>query len=303
MGKSNRKSTGKASKPETAAPDPAKRVVPENLPPTTAHKPRIKKIDHDPVQDQAPSTQTTMEVHHHPQLDHSPKPIKEYFLEGFMIFIAVMMGFIAENIREGITNNEHARQLTSQLARDLKEDIARLDEGYRGESQMLRKDDTLIFLLQQKIANADLKKIQRTVTDSHSMWPFYPSMGAITAIKNEVHLKQFSNSDIVRYIAKYEAHISLLRIVQDITLQYQRNFLDPFLYQHVTPANLQAAFSKLPVSEEPMRNLKQDDLTQLAAQMILVRINTSELVKDNRQLKNDAQELLKYIKKQYNLDE
>src|ERR1700730_277299 len=69
-----------------------------------------------------PSPETEMEVHHLPQLDHKPKPWKEYLLEGLMIFIAVMLGFFAENIREDITNNEHVRQLTSQLVKDLKTD-------------------------------------------------------------------------------------------------------------------------------------------------------------------------------------
>jgi len=72
---------------------------------------------------QTPQKDTEMEVHHHPQLDHRHKPWKEYLLEGFMIFIAVMMGFIAENVRENITNSEHAEQLTSQLAQDLRADI------------------------------------------------------------------------------------------------------------------------------------------------------------------------------------
>ena len=40
-----------------------------------------------------------MEVHHHPDLHHKPKKWKEYFLEFLMIFLAVTMGFIAENIR------------------------------------------------------------------------------------------------------------------------------------------------------------------------------------------------------------
>ena len=44
--------------------------------------------------------QNNMEVHHHPDLHHKAKPWKEYFLEFIMIFLAVTMGFFAENIRE-----------------------------------------------------------------------------------------------------------------------------------------------------------------------------------------------------------
>ncbi len=43
-----------------------------------------------------------MEVHHHPHMGH--KHFKEYFLEFLMIFLAVTMGFIAENIREHFTD-------------------------------------------------------------------------------------------------------------------------------------------------------------------------------------------------------
>jgi hypothetical protein len=45
-----------------------------------------------------------MEVHHHPHVPNNPKPWKEYLLEGLMIFIAVTLGYGAENIREHYIN-------------------------------------------------------------------------------------------------------------------------------------------------------------------------------------------------------
>ena len=53
-----------------------------------------------------------MEVHHHPDLHHKPKKWKEYFLEFLMIFLAVTMGFFADNIREAYNNKETIHQLT-----------------------------------------------------------------------------------------------------------------------------------------------------------------------------------------------
>ena len=49
-----------------------------------------------------------MEVHHHPDLHHNKKKGKEYFLEFLMIFLAVCMGFIAENVREHFTEEKIA---------------------------------------------------------------------------------------------------------------------------------------------------------------------------------------------------
>ncbi|HJP61786.1 MAG TPA: hypothetical protein VJ844_00005, partial [Mucilaginibacter sp.] len=68
--------------------------TPESMPATD--RPASAKpltIDHLPVTNK-------MEVHHHPDLHHKPKPWKEYLLEYLMIFLAVMTGFFAESFRE-----------------------------------------------------------------------------------------------------------------------------------------------------------------------------------------------------------
>jgi hypothetical protein len=257
--------------------------------------------DPNDTQISTPLPETEMEVHHHPQLDHRPKPWKEYLLEGLMIFLAVMLGFFAENIREDITNSEHVRQLTSQMVQDLKADTTRLDDVITNENKILRSNDTLFILLQEPLEKLDTKKIQQVAINAHNMWPFHPSLGAIIAIKNELHLKQFSNSEIIRYIARYEGNVELLHTVQDITLQYQRTFLDPFFSRHFTPANLDAAFNHSSKLDEKMRNLTQEDLTQLGAEMVLIRINNEELIRDNQELKQDAADMLQYVTKQYHL--
>lgn len=245
-----------------------------------------------------------MEVHHHPNVHHKPKPWKEYFLEGLMIFIAVMLGFIAENIREGINNREHVRELTTQLVQELKSDTLQLNEIYLEEQKIISANDSLISLSQQPMNKINFGQLLRLVVICHSMWPFHSfSSGAIAAIKNELHLKQFSSSEIISYISVYEGHAELLRTVQEITLQYQGNFIDPFLLRHGTAADLNAAFHQQPNPNPEMRNLSQEDITQLGANMVLIRVITDGLLVNNRRLKTDADKLIHYVKKQYNLEE
>jgi len=288
----NQKSKPKAERPKQAV----AKTEEENTSAINTPHSEIKKL---PTAN--PKLQTEpMEVHHHPEVEK--KTFKEYLLEGLMIFIAVMMGFIAENIRENITNNEHARQLTSQLVQDLKSDTARLNHIFEAQTQILKANDSLFNLLQQPLATADLKKIQQLIISSHNLWTFHPSGGAIGAIKNEMHLKQFSESKIVNHIAAYETDIELTHTVQDIYLQYQRTMLDPFLRQHFSPGNLYAAFNKKPPVDAQMRNLSQGDLTQLAADMVLIRVVSDELVRDNRGLYQDGEKLLDYVKKEYDIE-
>ncbi|HTK19001.1 MAG TPA: hypothetical protein VL442_05800 [Mucilaginibacter sp.] len=306
MSDNNRKSTGRAKKPEVrsqksgqkAERPKRKAVVNSENPPTANLSAPTEVKEPNPN----PTLQTeNMEVHHHPEVEK--KGIKEYLLEGFMIFIAVMMGFIAENIRENITNKEHARQLTTQLVQDLKADTSDLNVAIRFQDSILKANDTLFTLSQQPLSKTDLKKIQKLIITSHNLLPFHPTGGASAAIKNELHLKQFAESKIISYIAQYEGGTQLAHTVQDIYLQYQRTMLDPFLRQHFTPANLDAAFSHKPLPDAQMRNLTQADLTQLSADMALTKVVSDELVRDYKNLKERATILLKYVQKQYDIEE
>jgi len=54
-------------------------------------------------------------VHHHPDLHHKKKNFKEYFLEFVMIFLAVTLGFFAENIREHYSDKSKEQEFVVSL--------------------------------------------------------------------------------------------------------------------------------------------------------------------------------------------
>ncbi len=85
-----------------------------------------------------------MEVHHHPHVEK--KSFKEYLLEGLMIFLAVSMGFIAENVRESISDREKERQYIRLLSDDLKKDTAALNYSIRRLQFDIIRNDSLIVL-------------------------------------------------------------------------------------------------------------------------------------------------------------
>ncbi|OYZ45267.1 MAG: hypothetical protein B7Y19_08845 [Sphingobacteriales bacterium 24-40-4] len=82
-----------------------------------------------------------MEVHHHPHV--GKKSIKEYLLEGLMIFLAVSMGFLAENIREIIQKHERERELIVLLRDDLKSDTTKINDAIAFNSRKMYSIDTL----------------------------------------------------------------------------------------------------------------------------------------------------------------
>src|SRR6185312_8762391 len=94
-----------------------------------------------------------MEVHHHPEVEK--KGFKEYLLEGLMIFLAVLMGFIAENVRESISEHTRAKEYAETMVEDLRSDTARLKVYLTYTTFSVNNVDTLMQLLNA----SDIKNI------------------------------------------------------------------------------------------------------------------------------------------------
>jgi hypothetical protein len=243
-----------------------------------------------------------MEVHHHPEVEK--KGFKEYILEGLMIFLAVMMGFIAESVRENITNSEHAKQLTKQLVSDLKTDTMILHENAAFERIMDKRDDSLFNILQQPLEKIDRKQMQYLILKAYSLKLFYPSLGAIAAIKNELHIKQFANSEIGMYMTNYEDRAKVLKELEDIQKRNLETYIGDFLKAHFTPANMHAAFyDEKPIVNGDMRDLTQNDLARFSVELTLIEGFNKDLISYDKKLQANAVELINYVKKQYDIEE
>jgi hypothetical protein len=97
-----------------------------------------------------------MEVHHHPKIpDGRFKHFKEYLAEGLMIFFAVFMGFLAENVREHITDGTKEKSYVNSLIIDLKQDSAKLADAIHGIDIITSGQDSLINLLSDSINQPD----------------------------------------------------------------------------------------------------------------------------------------------------
>jgi hypothetical protein len=96
-----------------------------------------------------------MEVHHHPDLHHRRKKFKEYFLEFLMIFLAVSLGFIAENLREVISDRNKEREYIESLIQDLRTDTAVAAKTIKADVTQMFELDTLEMLLSPDVNKND----------------------------------------------------------------------------------------------------------------------------------------------------
>jgi hypothetical protein len=128
-----------------------------------------------------------MEVHHHPDLHHKKKNFKEYFLEFLMIFLAVTLGFFAENIREHFADKSKERQFIVSLKEDIVSDTAQLHSLLPVSDTIYEKLDSL-YLLMQAAGNGEPYDIHKlyylNFTYGFGLNVFVPNKRTISQIKN-----------------------------------------------------------------------------------------------------------------------
>jgi hypothetical protein len=102
-----------------------------------------------------------MEVHHPHHPTHKKK-WSEYFLEFFMLFIAVTLGFFAENQREHFVEKHREKQYMESLLLDLEKDKMEVEAARKFTNTQIANIDTAIVLLTKSIwSKENLKTMYR----------------------------------------------------------------------------------------------------------------------------------------------
>jgi len=173
-----------------------------------------------------------MEVHHHPKLHHESKPWKEYLLEGLMIFLAVTMGFFAEQIRERHVEKERLHNYFSSMVLDVDANITALDSAIRENSKMVSKYDTIV----KSFLNTG-NTIDRAA--------FAHQMGAVWYrgfINRNETFEQMKSSGSLRYIDDFKILTALMKYVratnfaqyrtENFELKYYTELFVPTIYRN-----------------------------------------------------------------------
>ncbi len=142
----------------------------------------------------------TMEVHHHPKVEK--KGFKEYILEGLMIFLAVTMGFFAENLREKITDDQKIHECMQSMVSDLQSDITLYRSSVHLNGQYGEMIDTIVTSFTEHRDNkAKVYFMARKLTLGASV--IAPNAKTFEQMKSSGTIRLVSNQRIADSIASY----------------------------------------------------------------------------------------------------
>jgi hypothetical protein len=142
-----------------------------------------------------------MEVHH-PHVQK--KNFKEYLLEFLMIFLAVTMGFFAENVREHFSDRKKENQYMHSLAEDLKKDTAALHYSIRRLQIDIDNAHRLAVLVakNQLMSQNDTTVLWLTVDAAHSVDIIFNDRTS-SQLKNTGSIGLIRNKNISDSILQY----------------------------------------------------------------------------------------------------
>jgi hypothetical protein len=248
-----------------------------------------------------------MEVHHHPHVEK--KSFKEYLLEGLMIFLAVSMGFIAENIREKIAEHETEKKSIEVIVNNLKDDVTRLQNCIKQNAFKAKVIDTaIIFLNKEKLSVDSVEILINLMYKCGPNFDFISNDAAIQEIKSSGSIRLIKNKGILDSILRYEYTNKLISVNQADCNQWSfaahsnSTKLDYSFYQSGNAAKLSKQKMELATPGEIYYQEQKILLSQCHSQFQIVKFITEAMVLPllQQQLVN-CKKLIDLLEKEYHL--
>jgi hypothetical protein len=246
-----------------------------------------------------------MEVHHHPDLHHNRKNFKEYFLEFLMIFLAVTLGFFAENLRERFGDNHKKYQYAKTLIADIKLDTIACHQIVAGANYYIKDYDSLLQLLNTK--NASVKSLYYFFVPTNQYIIFNSINSTIDQLKSTGHLRLFEDNHASDTINSYYQQSKLVENYFNTYSKYFDEFhndaFELFAYSQIDSAISDP--DKLLDSAKHLQLLDDDyKLRQkVYSKLFILKIISVYYIDIIHKLKNRGVNCINFLKKEYDIED
>lgn len=172
-----------------------------------------------------------MEVHKHPHHVTHKKKWGEYFLEFFMLFLAVFLGFLVENYREHTVEKDRAHQFLQSMLVDVQTNIKNLDSLLVQDHGIIANQDSLVNWLLADSATINRAAFSCTMG---AVWVrnFLVRRETYDQMKSSGSLRYAGNIDFLKKMMDYERITDFAEHRnRDFERKYYTDLFIPALYK------------------------------------------------------------------------
>lgn len=198
-----------------------------------------------------------MEVHH-PHHPNHKKKWSEYLLEFFMLFFAVSLGFLAENIREGYIEKERSHELAKMLESDIRDDLKKAKAFVEGRTIRIKNLKQLMSSIDSNGIKSDDFHQYELFAKIAMKWSFLePKTANLDQIINSGSLRYFKKNGITDSISKYKASLSNLLNREEREKAFFYSYLQPFVLENLDLKPMDAYTIDFKVSIDDLFNQEE----------------------------------------------
>lgn len=248
-----------------------------------------------------------MEVPHHHN-GKEKKKLREYFYEFFMLFIAVTAGFYAENIREKFVERHKEHEYMQSMVTDLKQDLVNLNSAAEELKPFKDGMDSLGQACHSKELNDSVQRLIYVLNLQYlRLVPVTFSDRTSSQLKNSGSLRLIRNRQVLDSILNYWQQIDYFNFVasrhENFRIKARELSFKIFDYGLY---NVDRGFSRYTMSTSRPQLLPNGNAF-LSEYANYIRAGRSSLVlyyyPPVKKLQSQAVELIRLIKKEYELEE
>jgi hypothetical protein len=246
-----------------------------------------------------------MEVHQH---THTPrKKWTHYFWEFLMLFLAVTLGFLVENMREHYLENQRERQYIKSFYEDLTSDENDFQLNIIFLRDQMQQADTLQKLMLNINTRQPANRIYmylRGITRS-SAGRLYPNDRTIVQLRNAGGMRLIKNKNVSDSMVGYYRTVEIIQFLIDEGLNNRRLLREKYMPLLNAAGFLKIIDSTNEIIDIPeMLYLRKNDpdlINECLIEIDRIKTLNGTLARRIERLKEKAGRIKEFIKQEYHL--
>ncbi|TYA58249.1 hypothetical protein [Formosa maritima] len=235
------------------------------------------------------------------------KKWKQYFLEFFMLFLAITLGFFAENYREHLSDISKEKEYIHSLIADLKTDQKLLTEHILDIETKSKMMDSLITILNTpSLIPNNSGQLYYFARLGPRLTPLTNNSRTFEQLKNSGNFRLIRNLNTSNKIMTYYKKYSLISLLEKISQDEFNDFkftasriLDPAILINMEGENGEI----IETSKNPdLLNQNPDLLQQLAVFSVYLNGSKTAIINTCQEIKMSGEDLIEYLKNEYKIE-
>jgi hypothetical protein len=163
------------------------------------------------------------------------KPLRKYTFEFFMLFLAVFMGFVAENVRENFVERQQAKELARNLYEELRNDSITVAEKVRARVKKEKAIEYMISFFRDSSLSASSKELSinfEWATTVRTPIIFTPRTVIFEQLKNSGS-RYIKSQKLQQLIGDLSISIDYILARQEVEAFVYRQYIEPMVVNHM----------------------------------------------------------------------